>query len=286
MCARYTRESLVITPQPGIAAAPFRPRRPPTNSAPTPPGPSNLAPPEYARKHFAKSRLGRKKNSYPRFFCPISSLRSGRWRRRPLPKYIARATTGAYKGTANTAPSISLNLATKFDRKFQSLRRRLRASREKPFLQRPQSFSRFLWPWKRPRRRGLPTPIEKRNSPATPIFHVRRLRYVRARLPFFARATLHGLLRVINGIVTCMPRGRRLRRRPTMDERIRNLDARARPPATCCSTFDDPDLGPQAPQRPWKKLVVEADSIRDSIGRTVVFQPQGQWSRYGHLFRR
>jgi hypothetical protein len=59
----------------------------------------------------------------------------------------------------------------------------------------------------------------------------------------------------------------------TMDERIRNL-MRERGHQHLLLTVDDPDLGPKLLQV-MERLVVEADAIRDSIGRTVVSNLKG-----------
>jgi hypothetical protein len=53
-----------------------------------------------------------------------------------------------------------------------------------------------------------------------------------------------------------------------MDERIRNL-MRERGHQHLLLTVDDPDLGPKLIEV-MERLVVEADAIRDGIGRTVV----------------
>ena len=58
-----------------------------------------------------------------------------------------------------------------------------------------------------------------------------------------------------------------------MDERIRNL-MRERGHQHLLLTVDDPDLGPKLLQV-MERLVVEADAIRDSIGRTVVSNLKG-----------
>jgi hypothetical protein len=53
-----------------------------------------------------------------------------------------------------------------------------------------------------------------------------------------------------------------------MDERIRNL-MRERGHQHLLLTVDDPDLGPKLLQV-MERLVLEAEAIRESIGRTVV----------------
>ena len=59
----------------------------------------------------------------------------------------------------------------------------------------------------------------------------------------------------------------------TMDERIRNL-MRERGHQHLLLTVEDPDLGPKLFEV-MERLVVEADAVRDSIGRTVVSNLKG-----------
>jgi len=70
-----------------------------------------------------------------------------------------------------------------------------------------------------------------------------------------------------HGIVTCMP-SLVASAGVTMDERIRNL-MRERGHQHLFLTVDDPDLGPKMLQM-MERLVVEADSVREGIGQTVV----------------
>jgi len=70
-----------------------------------------------------------------------------------------------------------------------------------------------------------------------------------------------------HGIVTCMP-SLVASAGVTMDERIRNL-MRERGHQHLFLTVDDPDLGPKMLQM-METLVAEADSVRDGIGQTVV----------------
>jgi polysaccharide pyruvyl transferase WcaK-like protein len=75
-----------------------------------------------------------------------------------------------------------------------------------------------------------------------------------------------------HGIVTCMPAGV-VSAGVTMDERIRNL-MRERGHQHLLLAVDDPELGPKLLEV-MERLVVEADAIRDSIGRTVVSNLKG-----------
>jgi polysaccharide pyruvyl transferase WcaK-like protein len=70
-----------------------------------------------------------------------------------------------------------------------------------------------------------------------------------------------------HGIVTCMP-SLVASAGVTMDERIRNL-MRERGQEHLFLTVDDPELGPKLLQI-METLVAEADSVRDGIARTVV----------------
>jgi polysaccharide pyruvyl transferase WcaK-like protein len=75
-----------------------------------------------------------------------------------------------------------------------------------------------------------------------------------------------------HGIVTCMPAGV-VSAGVTMDERIRNL-MRERGHQHLLLTVDDPDLEPKLLQV-MERLVVEAEAIQESIGRTVVNNLKG-----------
>jgi polysaccharide pyruvyl transferase WcaK-like protein len=106
--------------------------------------------------------------------------------------------------------------------------------------------------------------IEK-EIPGTPIFTSDD--YDMFELVSILRACTYMVSSRYHGIVTSMPAGV-VSAGVTMDERIRNL-MRERGHQHLLLNVDDPDLGPKLLDV-MEKLVVEADSIRDSIGRTVV----------------
>jgi polysaccharide pyruvyl transferase WcaK-like protein len=101
--------------------------------------------------------------------------------------------------------------------------------------------------------------------PGTPIFTSDD--YDMFQLVSILRACTYMVSSRYHGIVTCMPAGV-VSAGVTMDERIRNL-MRERGHQHLLVTVDDPDLEPKLVQV-MERLVVEADAIRDSIGRTVV----------------
>jgi polysaccharide pyruvyl transferase WcaK-like protein len=106
--------------------------------------------------------------------------------------------------------------------------------------------------------------IEK-EIPGTPIFTSDD--YDMFELVSILRACTYMVSSRYHGIVTCMPAGV-VSAGVTMDERIRNL-MRERGHQHLLLNVDDPDLGPKLLDV-MEKLVVEADAIRGSIGRTVV----------------
>jgi polysaccharide pyruvyl transferase WcaK-like protein len=106
--------------------------------------------------------------------------------------------------------------------------------------------------------------IEK-EIPGTPIFTSDD--YDMFQLVSILRACTYMVSSRYHGIVTCMPAGV-VSAGVTMDERIRNL-MRERCHQHLQLTVDDPDLGPKLLEV-MERLVQEAETIRDSIGRTVV----------------
>ena len=101
--------------------------------------------------------------------------------------------------------------------------------------------------------------------PGTPVFTSDD--YDMFQLVSLLRASTYMVSSRYHGIVTCMPSGV-VSAGVTMDERIRNL-MRERGHQHLLLTVDDPDLAPKLTQV-MDRLVVEADAIRDGIGRTVV----------------
>jgi polysaccharide pyruvyl transferase WcaK-like protein len=111
--------------------------------------------------------------------------------------------------------------------------------------------------------------IEK-EIPGTPIFTSDD--YDMFQLVSILRACTYMISSRYHGIVTSMPAGV-ISAGVTMDERIRNL-MRERGHQHLLLTVDDPELAPKLFEV-MERLVVEADAIRDSIGRTVVSNLKG-----------
>ena len=101
--------------------------------------------------------------------------------------------------------------------------------------------------------------------PGTPVFISDD--YDMFQLVSILRACTYMVSSRYHGIVTCMPAGV-VSAGVTMDERIRNL-MRERGHQQLLLTVDDPDLAPKLTEV-MERLVVEADAIRESLGRTVV----------------
>jgi len=255
MCARYTRESLVITRSlesqqllSGLGvpnelgadtAWTFEPRAP-----------------DFARNTLRKAGWDEKTPIL--VLCPIHPFV---WPvRASIGKYIARATTGAYKDSQYRTVYF-FESGAEVDRKFNHYVAGY-AQAAKAFLQRHKVFP-ILVAMER-----LDTvacrAIEK-EIPGTPIFTSDD--YDMFELVSILRACTYMVSSRYHGIVTCMPAGV-VSAGVTMDERIRNL-MRERGHQHLLLNVDDPDLGPKLLDV-MEKLVVEADSIRDSIGRTVV----------------
>ena len=255
MCARYTRESLVITRSlesqqllSGLGvpnelgadtAWTFEPRSP-----------------DFARNTLRKAGWDEKTPIL--VLCPIHPFV---WPvRASIAKYIARATTGAYKDSQYRTVYF-FESGAEVDRKFNHYVAAY-AQAAKAFLQRHKVFP-ILVAMERLDAAACRA-IEK-EIPGTPIFTSDD--YDMFELVSILRACTYMVSSRYHGIVTCMPAGV-VSAGVTMDERIGNL-MRERGHQHLLLNVDDPDLGPKLLDV-MEKLVVEADSIRDSIGRTVV----------------
>jgi polysaccharide pyruvyl transferase WcaK-like protein len=255
MCARFTRESLVITRSlesqqllSGLGvpnelgadtAWTFEPRSP-----------------EYARNTLRKAGWDEKTPIL--VLCPIHPFV---WPvRASIAKYIARATTGAYKDSQYRTVYF-FESGGEVDRKFNHYVAGY-AQAAKAFLQRHKVFPILV---AMERLDGVACRAIEKEIPGTPIFTSDD--YDMFELVSILRACTYMVSSRYHGIVTCMPAGV-VSAGVTMDERIRNL-MRERGHQHLLLNVDDPDLGPKLLDI-MEKLVVEADSIRDSIGRTVV----------------
>lgn len=255
MCARYTRESLVITrslesqqllSRLGVhnelgadTAWTFEPR-----------------PPDYARNALRKAGWDEKTPIL--VLCPIHPFV---WPvRASIAKYIARATTGAYKDSQYRTVYF-FESGAEVDRKFNHYVAGY-AEATKAFLQRHKVFPILV---AMERLDAVACRAIEKEIPGTPIFTSDD--YDMFELVSILRACTYMVSSRYHGIVTCMPAGV-VSAGVTMDERIRNL-MRERGHQHLLLNVDDPDLGPKLLEV-MEKLVVEADAIRDSIGRTVV----------------
>jgi len=255
MCARYTRESLVITRSlesqqllSGLGvpnelgadtAWTFEPRAP-----------------EFARNALRKAGWDEKPPIL--VLCPIHPFV---WPvRSSIAKYIARASTGAYKDSQYRTVYF-FESGAEVDRKFNRYAAGY-AQATKAFLQRHRVFPILV---AMVRLGAVACRAIEKEIPGTPIFTSDA--YDMFELVSILRACTYMVSSRYHGIVTCMPAGV-VSAGVTMDERIRNL-MRERGHQHLLLDVDDPDLGPKLLDV-MEKLVVEAGSIRDSIGRTVV----------------
>ena len=255
MCARYTRESLVITRSleseqllSGLGvpnelgadtAWTFEPRSP-----------------EYARNTLRKAGWDEKTPIL--VLCPIHPFV---WPvRASIAKYIASATTGAYKDSQYRTVYF-FESGTEVDRKFKHYVAGY-AQAAQAFLQRHKVFPILV---AMERLDAIACRAIEMEIPGTPIFTSDD--YDMFELVSILRACTYMVSSRYHGIVTCMPAGV-VSAGVTMDERIRNL-MRERGHQHLLLNVDDPDLGPKLLEV-MERLVVEADAIRDSIGRTVV----------------
>jgi len=255
MCARYVHDSLVITRNVesqdllrklGIStelgtdtAWTFEPH-----------------PPEYARKTLREAGWDEKTPIL--VLCPIHPFV---WPvKASIAKYIARATTGAYKESqyrtvyffqsGDEIDKKYRNYISAFGKAVAAFRARHRVfpilvTMERLDAQACRAMLEFL--------------------PGTPVFTSDD--YDMFQLVSILRAGSYMVSSRYHGIVTCMP-SLVASAGVTMDERIRNL-MRERGHEHLFLTVDEPDLEPKLLQM-MESLVREADSVREGIGRTVV----------------
>jgi len=255
MCARYTRESLVITrslESQQLLSGLGVPNELGADTAWT----FEPRPPDYARNTLRKSGWDEKTPIL--VLCPIHPFV---WPvRASIAKYIASAATGAYKDSQYRTVYF-FESGAEVDRKFNHYVAGY-AQAAKAFLQRHKVFPILV---AMERLDAVACRAIEKEIPGTPIFTSDD--YDMFELVSILRACTYMVSSRYHGIVTCMPAGV-VSAGVTMDERIRNL-MRERGHQHLLLNVDEPDLGPKLLEV-MEKLVVEADSIRDSIGRTVV----------------
>jgi len=255
MCARYTRESLVITrslESQQLLSGLGVPNELGADTAWT----FEPRPPDFARNTLRKAGWDEKTPIL--VLCPIHPFV---WPvRASIAKYIARATTGAYKDSQYRTVYF-FESGAEVDRKFNHYVAGY-AQAAKAFRQRHKVFPILV---AMERLDAVACRAIEKEIPGTPIFTSDD--YDMFELVSILRACTYMVSSRYHGIVTCMPAGV-VSAGVTMDERIRNL-MRERGHQHLLLNVDDPDLGPKLLEV-MEKLVVEADSIRDSIGGTVV----------------
>jgi polysaccharide pyruvyl transferase WcaK-like protein len=255
MCARYTRESLVITrslESQQLLSGLGVPNELGADTAWT----FEPRPPEFA--HNALRKAGWDEKTPILVLCPIHPFV---WPvRASIAKYIARASTGAYKDSQYRTVYF-FESGAEVDRKFNRYVAGY-AQATKAFLQRHRVFPILV---AMERLDAVACRAIEKEIPGTPILTSDE--YDMFELVSILRACTYMVASRYHGIVTCMPAGV-VSAGVTMDERIRNL-MRERGHQHLLLNVDDPDLGYKLLDV-MEKLVVEADAIRNSIGGTVV----------------
>ncbi|HEV2101962.1 MAG TPA: polysaccharide pyruvyl transferase family protein [Candidatus Acidoferrum sp.] len=255
MCARYTRESLVITrslESQQLLSGLGVPNELGADTAWT----FEPRPPDYARNALRKAGWDEKTPIL--VLCPIHPFV---WPvRASVAKHLATATTGAYKDSQYRTVYF-FESGGEVDRKFNHYVAGYTYA-AKAFLQRHKVFPILV---AMERLDAVACRAIEKEIPGTPIFTSDD--YDMFELVSILRACTYMVSSRYHGIVTCMPAGV-VSAGVTMDERIRNL-MRERGHQHLVLDVDDPELGPKLLDV-MERLVVEAEEIRDSIGRTVV----------------
>jgi polysaccharide pyruvyl transferase WcaK-like protein len=255
MCARYTRESLVITrslESQQLLSGLGVPNELGADTAWT----FEPHPRDYAQKVLREAGWDEKTPIlalcpiHP-FVWPVSAS---------IAKYLASVTTGAYKDSQYRTVYF-FESGAEVDRKFRHYLNGY-TSATKVFLQKHRVFAILV---AMERLDAVACREIAAEIPGTPVFTSDD--YDMFQLVSILRACTYMVSSRYHGIVTCMPAGV-VSAGVTMDERIRNL-MRERGHQQLLLTVDDPDLAPKLTEV-MERLVVEADAIRESLGRTVV----------------
>jgi polysaccharide pyruvyl transferase WcaK-like protein len=255
MCARYTRESLVITrslESQQLLSGLGVPNELGADTAWT----FEPHPRDYAQKVLREAGWDEKTPIlalcpiHP-FVWPVSAS---------IAKYLASVTTGAYKDSQYRTVYF-FESGAEVDRKFRHYLNGY-TSATKVFLQKHRVFAILV---AMERLDAVACREIAAEIPGTPVFISDD--YDMFQLVSILRACTYMVSSRYHGIVTCMPAGV-VSAGVTMDERIRNL-MRERGHQQLLLTVDDPDLAPKLTEV-MERLVVEADAIRESLGRTVV----------------
>jgi polysaccharide pyruvyl transferase WcaK-like protein len=260
MCARYTKESLIITrslESQQLLGSLGVPNELGADTAWT----FEPLPQEYARKTLRAAGWDEKTPIlvlcpiHP-FVWPVSAS---------IAKYLARVTTGTYKDSQYRTVYF-FESGAQVDRKFQHYISGYTEA-TKAFLQKHRVFPILV---AMERLDAVACRAIEKEIPGTPIFTSDD--YDMFQLVSILRACTYMVSSRYHGIVTSMPAGV-VSAGVTMDERIRNL-MRERGHQHLLLTVDDPDLGPKLAEV-MERLVVEADAVREDIGRAVVSNLKG-----------
>ena len=255
MCARYTKDSLVITrslESQQLLSGLGVPNELGADTAWT----FEPHPPEYARKALRESGWDEKTPIL--VLCPIHPFV---WPvRASIGKYIARATTGAFKDSQYRTVYF-FESGAEVDRKLKHYIKGY-TNATKAFLQKHKVFPILV---AMERLDAVACREIAKEIPGVPIFTSDD--YDMFQLVSILRECTYMVSSRYHGIVTSMP-ARVVSAGVTMDERIRNL-MRERGHQHLLLNVDDADLEPKLIQV-MDSLVSGADEIRDSIGRTVV----------------
>jgi polysaccharide pyruvyl transferase WcaK-like protein len=255
MCARYTRESLVVTrslESQQLLTELGVPNELGADTAWT----FEPYPQDYARA--ALRRAGWDEKTPILVLCPIHPFV---WPvRASIAKYLASVATGAYQDSQYRTVYF-FESGAEVDRKFKHyVNGYVQAT--KAFLQRHKVFPILV---AMERLDAVACRAIEKEIPGTPVLTSDD--YDMFQLVSILRACTYMVSSRYHGIVTCMPAGV-ASAGVTMDERIRNI-MRERGHQDFCLTVEDPDLGPKL-LGVMENLVTDTDAIRDSIGRTVV----------------
>jgi polysaccharide pyruvyl transferase WcaK-like protein len=177
-----------------------------------------------------------------------------------LAKYLARVTTGAYRGSQYRTVYFH-EAGAGVDRKFKHYLDAFVDS-TRAFTQKHRVFTVLV---AMERLDAIACRAIAGQIPGLPVFTSDD--YDMYELVSILRQSSYMVSSRYHGMVTCMP-SLVASAGVTMDERIRNL-MRERGHQHLFLTVDDPDLGPKMLQM-METLVTEADSVRDGIGQTVV----------------
>jgi polysaccharide pyruvyl transferase WcaK-like protein len=255
MCGRYTKESLVITrslESQHLLSSLGVPNELGADTAWT----FEPHPQEYA--HKALREAGWDERTPILALCPIHPFV---WPvRASIGKFLARTVTGAYKNSQYRTVYF-FESGADVDRKFQHYINGYKNA-AKAFVQKHHVFPILV---AMERLDAIACHEIAKDMPGIPILTSDD--YDMFQLVSILRACTYMVSSRYHGIVTCMPGGV-VSAGVTMDERIRNL-MRERGHQHLLLTVEDPDLEPKLLQV-MESLVVEADAIRQSIGKTVV----------------